>query len=380
MRIKVRGIVAGILLFFLCGFGVPASAQGLSEDYAEYFESSGANELFGMAPEETQDLLEESGIASLDSEELLALDAGSLWDALLGELADRLAQPVKILVLTLGMALIASMMGIMQSTTGEGTQSVFSVVVVLGVSGIIVSPLVQVIQDITAMISQIGEFITGFVPVYAGVVAASGKPLSAFAYQGVLVTVIQVISFLTTNILIPLICLYLALSVSSAATHKIKVGGIANAIRSAVVWCLGLFLTVFVSLLTIKGFVAGAADSVTFRTGKFLVGSLVPIVGNAVSDAMTVVQGSLGVIRSSVGAFGILVIVLTFLPAVINLFFLNIALKISQAASDSLGTSEVSGLLGSTGFVLSLLLAVLICFAVMLVIAISLMLMMTNGS
>ena len=149
MRIKVRGIVAGILLFFLCGFGVPASAQGLSEDYAEYFESSGANELFGMAPEETQDLLEESGIASLDSEELLALDAGSLWDALLGELADRLAQPVKILVLTLGMVLIASMMGIMQSTTGEGTQSVFSVVVVLGVSGIIVSPLVQVIQDIT---------------------------------------------------------------------------------------------------------------------------------------------------------------------------------------------------------------------------------------
>ncbi len=188
-------------------------------------------------------------------------------------MADRLAQPVKILVLTLGMVLIASMMGIMQSTTGEGTQSVFSVVVVLGVSGIIVSPLVQVIQDITAMISQIGEFITGFVPVYAGVVAASGKPLSAFAYQGVLVTVIQVISFLTTNILIPLICLYLALSVSSAATHKIKVGGIANAIRSAVVWCLGLFLTVFVSLLTIKGFVAGAADSVTFRTGKFLVGS-----------------------------------------------------------------------------------------------------------
>ncbi len=108
---KISGLIAGILLFFLCGFATTVNAQELSEDYAEYFESSGANELFGMAPEETQDLLEESGIASLDSEELLALDAGSLWDALLGELADRLAQPVKILVLTLGMVLIGGQAG-----------------------------------------------------------------------------------------------------------------------------------------------------------------------------------------------------------------------------------------------------------------------------
>ncbi len=198
--------------------------------------------------------------------------------------------------------------------------------------------------------TQVGRFITSFVPVYTGVVAASGKPLSAFAYQSILLTVIQVISYLSSHILIPLICIYLALSISGAATHRIRVGGIANAIRSAVVWCLGLFLTVFVSLLTIKSFVAGATDSVTFRAGKFLVGSLVPIVGSAVSEAMTVVQGSLGVIRTSVGTFGILIIVMTFLPAIITLFFMNMALKISKAASDALGVSEVSGLLESIRF------------------------------
>ena len=92
------------------------------------------------------------------------------------------------------------------------------------------------------------------------------------------------------------------------------------------------------------------------------------------------VQGSLGVIRTSVGTFGILIIVMTFLPAIITLFFMNMALKISKAASDALGVSEVSGLLESVSFVLSLLLAVLVCFAVMLIVSVSLMLVLSNGS
>lgn len=375
--------LAAFFVILCCFFPMPVSAEGetgLSDDYAAYFESSGANELFRLAPENAQEFLEESGISALDENTMLELNIGDLWDVLLGQIADRVSEPVRILTLTLGMVLVAAMMEMMHTTAQRSSNQVFSVVVVLGASAIIVSPLIQLIREITEMIDEVSRFITSFVPVYTGVVAASGKPLSAFAYQSILLTVIQVISYLSSHILIPLICIYLALSISGAATHRIRVGGIANAIRSAVVWCLGLFLTVFVSLLTIKSFVAGATDSVTFRAGKFLVGSLVPIVGSAVSEAMTVVQGSLGVIRTSVGTFGILIIVMTFLPAIITLFFMNMALKISKAASDALGVSEVSGLLESVSFVLSLLLAVLVCFAVMLIVSVSLMLVLSNGS
>ena len=374
----------GVMLLgtvILPGRTVEAAADGeLPEDYAAYFESSGADELFSLAPEPAQELLEENGISALDENTMLELDIGQFWQVLLDELARQLSQPVRLLTMTVGMILAAAMMGMLQGTAEPGGSQVFSVVVVLGTCAVIVTPMIDLIREMTGLVDEVGRFFTGFIPVYAGIAAASGRPVSAFTYQSILLTVIQVISYLMTHVLIPLICVYLALSISGAATHRIKTGGIAAAIRSAVVWCLGLFLTVFVSLLTIKGFAAGAADSVSFRTGKFLVGSLVPIVGGAVSDAMTVVQGSLGVIRSSVGAFGILVILLTFLPAVLTLFLMNLVVKLSRAAGDALGVSEVSGLLESVGFVLNLLLAVLVCFAVMLIVAVTLMLALGSGT
>lgn len=373
-----------IAVLFLFGAVQPVSAEEdgplLSEEYEEYFESSGANELYGQLPEDAQDFLKDSGIDSLSSEQLLNLDFQSFLSVLLERVVSGLKKPLIALMTTVGMVLLASVMGMFRSTIEGESGNIFTVVVVLGISTTILTPVVELIQNTVSMIEQMGDFVLGFIPVYTGIVAVSGKPVSAFTYHTLLLTILQVLSYVTIHVLIPLICIYLALSIVGSVSTQIDVSGIAKTIRTAVIWCLGLFLTVFVSMLTIKSFVAASADTVTFRAGKFLVGSLVPIVGGAVSEAMTVVQGSLGVIRSSVGAFGILSIVITFLPVILGISLMSMALKLSQAISDSLKIPQISSVLEAAGFVLSLLLAVLICFAVMLIVSISLMLVLGSGA
>ena len=226
---------------------------------------------------------------------------------------------------------------------------------------------------------QVGDFLLSFIPVFTGIISVSGKPLSAFAYNATLVGVVEAVSFTAQNLLIPLSGVYLALCLTGAVSDQIQIGGITRSIKKVVLWALGFLMTIFIAILTIKSFVANSADSVTLRAGKYLIGSFVPVVGGAVSDALTVLQGSFAVVRSTVGAFGILAILICFLPGIVSILLMNAALKIAQIVSDMLNVKRVSGLLEATSFVLTLMQSILICYGVMVLISISLMLVLGLG-
>lgn len=76
----------------------------------------------------------------------------------------------------------------------------------------------------------------------------------------------------------------------------------------------------FVGLLSIKGLLAGAADSAVAKGAKFLIGSFVPVVGGAVSDALGSIVSSLSLVRGATGAFGILAVLLIALPVLPSCF------------------------------------------------------------
>lgn len=163
-------------------------------------------------------------------------------------------------------------------------------------------------------LSQMGEFVAALTPVYrrtvgrfrtgrhgiklehgahrhGGIDVLSGLHLSDPPHRGVL-----------------------ALTVAGAAGGQLQLTGFAKTLKKVVLWVFGLLLTVFVGVLTIRSFVSSAADGVSLRTGKYLAGSMLPLVGGAVSDALGVLQGCLGKVTTSVGAFGILALLITFLP------------------------------------------------------------------
>ena len=60
--------------------------------------------------------------------------------------------------------------------------------------------------------------------------------------------------------------------------------------------------------------VASGSDTVASKAAKFLIGSVVPVVGGALSDAFGATQGYLRLLKATVGVFGILIALMTFLP------------------------------------------------------------------
>lgn len=135
-------------------------------------------------------------------------------------------------------------------------------------------------------------------------------------------------------------------------------------------------MTVFVGLLTVKGLVSGAADTVTVRATKFMISSFVPVVGGALSDAYNSVFGCLGVVKNTVGVFGIIAIVVTFLPVVLELILMMAALWGSAAIGDIFGREKEVSILKAASSALTVMLGVILCYGMMIIVSITIMLML----
>lgn len=380
-------IVFVVLLFGICTvYGQDEKAEDeklVQKAQDELLDTSGAKDLYDKIPSDIKKILDENDadeIKNFDTKTILDLSQGDFVKLIVSGVKTKLHAPITILATAVGTILLAALLGSLQTNFLQtGLDRTFNVVTVLCLSSIVITPIVSILRQTAILLEQVSEFLLGFIPIYAGIITVSGKPLSAFAYNGMLLGIVEIVSIVSKNVLIPLCGIYLALCLCGAVSGQVNISGITGGVKTAMTWGLGLSMTIFVALLTIKSFVAGAADSVTMRAGKFLVGSFVPVIGGAISDAFTVLQGSIGVIKATVGSFGIIVVLLCFLPAIVSILLISLAIKAAQLVSETLEVKTLSTLLQATGFVLGIMQSILICYGVMVIISISLMIVLGSG-
>ena len=203
--------------------------------------------------------------------------------------------------------------------------------------------------------------------------------MTATTYTAFLFMACQVVSQVVAGIFVPLMGVYLAFCVVGNLAPGVDVSAVAGAIKSAVSWALGLLLTLFVGLLSLQTMVASGSDTVASKAAKFLIGSFVPVVGGALSDAFVATQGYLRLLKATVGVFGILIALMTFLPVFLQTVLWYFTVNLAGAVSEMLGVKPVASILKSSSATLGILIAVILCFALLIVISTSLVMMVSTG-
>lgn len=100
-------------------------------------------------------------------------------------------------------------------------------------------------------------------------------------------------------------------------------------------------MTVFSAVLGITGSINSAADTVSVKTARFFLSNSIPIVGGAITDAVGTLAGSISVLRSGVGAFGICALLLLILPALLQMLLWKASLSVMSAAAELFGQKRV---------------------------------------
>ena len=348
----------------------------VQQQFQEQLDASGAQDLFWLLDQDTRDLMGEYGLDEIGPEMVLELDAQQLFE-LLGKLVvSQLAQPLGVLGVLVGITVLGALVGGIKPAQDKPLSRLYETIAVVAAAVTATGTAAAVISQAAQTVQSTAYFMVSFIPVFAGILTVSGQAVSAGVYHMAVFALCQVISQTAVSVLIPLLGMYLAFSVISGFSSSLSFGKAAEMLKKTTVFLLTFSLTVFIGLLSVQGLVAGQVDQTVSKTAKFLISSFVPVVGSAVSDAFATVKTSLSLLKSCVGAFGILACVMICLPDLMVCLLYMGVFQIAGFAAEILQMGKLGKLYSAVLSVLTIVFSILLSVMMLIVIAAAIMLIL----
>ena len=370
MKKKFIYIVIIIFAFMLSG-------SYYEEAIGEQLEIAEESRFSDALSDDVLEMLKKIGIDGLDAEKLASLSFADILKLVAESFILKIKEPFYAAVtVTAAAILCAVIQSLCENFSQTGT--VINAVSALSAAATVLVPMKNIITSAAEVIRECSDFMLGFIPVYSSVITASGYVSSATGFRTLMLSAVTVISRLAGELMVPLICIYLAMCIAGAVSD-IDISGISKAVKSFAVWVLGALMTVFSGIMGLGTLITSSADSAFSKTVKFLIGSAVPVVGSTVSDALSTVKSCLNVTKNVLGAYAIIVIAVIFLPPIISLVSWKICLSVSSGIGGIFGNKNLSGLLSSASAVMGIMLALVVITAIMFIFSVSIMLM-TGGA
>ena len=326
----------------------------------------GTDELYDALPDDVRGELEDSGITVHGGTEKLSV--GDIWERIVSALTGNADKPVKMFAAVIAVILLASLISGLNDAAG-GMSGVCSLVTSVSAAAVISAYLGDIMETARTAFTAASDFMLTYVPVLAGVAAVGGHTSSAAVYSSVTLTAIQVLSRLTSSVIIPLTGCIIGITAAAGADPDLKLERLCEGIKKFVIWGLGLIMTLFLGILSVQSIITASADNAGMKALKFTVSSSVPFVGGAVSDALATVSGSLSVLRSGTGGFGIAAVVMMLLPPVVTVLLYKFLLFAAGVISDLFGCGAAGKIIKSGENAMSVILAALACMLVFMTVS-----------
>lgn len=221
------------------------------------------------------------------------------------------------------------------------------------------------IHTITEMLSY-GKLL---LPVMTtGLAAQGGVGKSAALYSGTAVFN-TVLGSLLGRLLVPVVYIYLALAVSNSAIGDQTLKKIRDLIKWCGTWVLKLGLYIFTGFLSLTGVITGSADAAALKLTKTTISTVVPVIGNILSEASETVLISAGLIKNAAGIYGMLAILALCLEPFFRIGIQYLLLKVTAATVSIFASKQTTELISDFSTALGMLLAATGTICLMLLIS-----------
>jgi stage III sporulation protein AE len=227
------------------------------------------------------------------------------------------------------------------------------------------------IEKVQSAVSAANTFLLSAIPILSVLMSVSGAVNSA-AVQGACHSfMITGISYVSSNILLPLLRTLFCFSLLDGSQEG-RMGGIVRFFqKTAKNVCIFSFLFI-TAALSLKNALASASDSLGMRSVRFAAGSFIPVVGSLVGESSKTLSAALKVVRTECGTTVLVVLLIVLLQPILYLVVQKCVLSLGETVSEVMGEGRCKKFLASLNKTMDFLLALLICHACYLIFAITL--------
>ncbi len=307
----------------------------------------------------------------------------SLMDMLrsgFGMVRDKLTAPLRLFAKICALLLFAAIARSMcPADTGGNLYHILEIIIALAVFSLCAAPILQTINEMLLQIEECRVSLASFVPVFASVLIGCGQIGTAAVYSGFFFTGVMLISGFLCNWMLPGLKILLAFSIVGSVCDALNFSKISTFFVKLSKWSLTICATVFVSVLSLQSALSASADSLAMKTGKMLVSASVPVIGRAVSDAMSSVYAGLKLLKGTAGIALVGMVVLAFLPVLAQCAAYYFVLLCASLVAEVTGGVRSAKLFNGLGEVLSLSMLFVFFFCLMTVLSTILMVVAGSG-
>lgn len=264
-----------------------------------------------------------------------------------------LTEATQVCLWILAAVLLLSLINSFSGIAKQATQLAGTVAVAL----LLLRPTASLISLGVSTVQEMSEYGKLLLPVMTAALAAQGGVTSSAALYTGTVFFDTVLTSAISNLIVPLLYVYLALCVANSALAQDLLKNLANLIKWVMTWFLKIILYVFTGYIGITGVVSGTADAATVKAAKIAITGAVPIVGSIISDASETIIVSAGVMKSTAGVFGLLVIVAIWIGPFLEIAVQYILIKLTLAVCSAFGNKPVTALIKGFAEIMGFLLA-----------------------
>lgn len=273
----------------------------------------------------------------------------------------------QIIVLAVLCALLHNFASILSPGASDlGFLVAYMVIIFLGVQSFHTAAAIG--RDI---LSAMSSFMFALLPLLATMLAAVGAVTSAALFHPLLMTVVTLVVRVIEQIVFPLLFLSAIVGVIGQIVTEFPLTRLAQLFRQGAVTALGLFFTVFLGVMVIRGSIAPVSDGVALRTTKFLAGAVIPVVGGMMADAVEVVVGGSMLIKNALGVFGLVTLMTLLAFPLLKIFALVVIYRVATALVQPMSDPRLVEVLSVMASTLTSLMAAVTTAALMFFVVIT---------
>ncbi len=268
------------------------------------------------------------------------LDPRYWGNYILNELKTSFLSGAELLAAVLGLIILSSVVSAFSAGSEEGLSRA-----PLGITSLFIA--LEVARTSASLVSTVSEYLSRLcslmnvmTPIMSALYVTSGRVTEMSVNSSALMLFVTLTENANTFLLLPFSAAILALTTVSALGTGSGIGSLSGAAGKVLTWIVASVSAVFSFVMGVQTALARGTDTLAAKAVKFAVGNGVPIVGGALSEAVTTVGASLSLIKKTAGGAAVVMILLMIFPVLVRVAVSLISLSLCKGAAEFAGAGN----------------------------------------
>lgn len=271
--------------------------------------------------------------------------------------------------LCMGILLVVLVMSVITNTLGESSGvfnlSFYICYIVIFMMG--TKSFKNACDIAETSISELNFFMQSAIPVLGTLMTASGGVARTALMSGAVIGLSTSVS-VVGEILFPVSTMSALISGVGGLSGEGSLKGFSSALKKAALWGLGIIITVFTTVLSIRGFAAVNLDGVAGRAVKYAAGTFVPVVGGLLSETLGSLLACGKLVKGAAGGAAVFVMLYLCISPIVKLVAIITTYKVAALIIAPISDGRISSAISEFTSAIVILLAMVIFSAVMFII------------